>query len=171
MQLVRATQPLSRPDCIVTSPLKRCHYFAKDQATKLECELLVNPQLQEMNFGQWDGVPYSQHSPHWPAMTAFWQSPANTSCPEGESLQIMQARVKAAWNQILELKAENLWVVTHGGVIRLLLAHILKLDWRNAQLYSTLAVNYASRTTLTINYFESKPTIRVQAISVPAPEA
>lgn len=168
--LSKATQQLPPPDHIITSPLQRCHSFASQQAQRLDCPLTIEPALREMDFGRWDGVAYEEHSPEWPAMEKFWQQPAQVTPPEGESLQQMQQRVSAAWRALTEASDKTIWVFAHGGVIRLVLAEVLGLDWRNAQLYSTLQVGYASRTDISHQPFDGAAIVRVQAIAVPAPD-
>lgn len=167
--LSRAVNGVVQPDLIITSPLQRCHDFAFAQATSLGCALTVEDDLREMDFGQWDGVPYREDSPLWPAMTQFWQQPSKVTPPEGESLQQVQNRVAIAWQKLSVEHHKTIWVFAHGGVIRLILAEILDLDWRNPSLYSTLQVGYASRTDISCQRIEDSVITRVHAIGVPAP--
>lgn len=166
-----ATEMLQAPDLIVTSPLQRCHQYAAESSAKHGCKLQVEEGLQEMDFGRWDGVPYRADSPDWPLMTAFWQAPDQVSPPGGETLENMQKRVNKAWNALQTLPHENIWVFAHGGTIRLIIAQILQLDWRNASLYANLSIGYASRTLVHGEAQPSPGTSRVQAIAIPAPES
>src|SRR4051794_8640473 len=43
---------------VVTSPLHRAHGLATAIAVALDVELSVEPRLQEMSFGAWEGVPW-----------------------------------------------------------------------------------------------------------------
>lgn len=169
LALSNATQHLPPPDLIITSPLQRCHAFASQKAEALDCPLKVEADFREMDFGMWDGVPYREDSPEWPAMGQFWQEPAAVTPPDGESLQRMQSRVASAWLATKTQSQETVWIFAHGGTIRLVLAEILGLDWRNPLLYSTLQVGYASRTDISHQHFDGIAMTRVQAIAVPAP--
>lgn len=159
-----ATASLTAPDLIISSPLQRCHRFALESAEHHHCPLMVEPDLREMDFGSWDGVPYREDSPNWPAMCAFWQAPDIHTPPHGESLQQLQARVCDAWHRLLTHDVEQLWVIAHGGVIRLIIAEVLALDWRNPKLYSTLNIGYASRSCL--HYHAQSNTTRIESIGV-----
>lgn len=169
--LRRATEALDPPEAIVSSPLRRCRSFAQAQARSFNCPLQLDADLREMDFGLWDGVPYSEHSPAWPAMRAFWHRPAEITPPEGESLEAVERRVRGAWRRVLELPQQNIWCFAHGGVIRLILAHLLEINWRNPQLYSTLQIAYASRTLIQIETHDEHKIKRVRAIAIPAPLA
>lgn len=169
LALSNATRDLPPPDLIITSPLQRCHSFAQRKADELNCLLKVEPDFREMDFGQWDGVPYREHSPEWPAMGEFWKQPAAVTPPEGESLQRMQSRVASAWLATKANTEETIWIFAHGGTIRLVLAEVLGLDWKNPLLYSTLQVDYASRTDINHQRFDENEMTRVQAIAIPAP--
>lgn len=168
--LLRATSKLPQPDRIISSPLQRCHRFAQERAQALQIPLITLPTLAEMNFGDWDGIPYDQNGPHWQAMLAFWQNPAAHTPPNGESLSDMQTRVVQALHTLLTLYDEQLWVFCHGGAIRLLLAEILQLDWRNPQWYSRLSLGYASRSTIKIRQHDGTNHAQVTAIGIPPPE-
>ena len=55
-------------DIIISSPQERCLSFAKILSEQKKCELLIEPDFKEMDFGDWVGVPtkllwekYSEH--------------------------------------------------------------------------------------------------------------
>ena len=54
-------------DQIITSPLIRCHDFACDYAKLLNKPLHIDPNLQELDFGAWDGQSSRRHFAfvHW----------------------------------------------------------------------------------------------------------
>lgn len=165
--LQRATAWRAAPALVVSSPLRRCRAFATETAARAGVELRLEPALREMDFGDWDGRPYREDDPHWPAMCDFWRDPVAHPPPGGESLAAMRARVQTAWQALLDLSEERVWVFAHGGVIRLLLAELLQLDWRNPALYSRLHIGYASRTDITVQRHGDETTAQVRAIGVP----
>lgn len=169
LALSNATRDLPPPDLIITSPLQRCHAFAQHKADELNCPLKIEADFREMDFGQWDGVPYCEDSPEWSAMGEFWQQPAVVTPPEGESLERMQSRVASAWLAATANTEDTIWIFAHGGTIRLILAEVLALDWKNPLLYSTLQVGYASRTDIYHQLFDGNTMTRVQAIAIPIP--
>ena len=52
----------------VSSPRQRCLTFARQLAEQRQLSLQVDDALAEMDFGEWDGVPFAEDSPHWIAM-------------------------------------------------------------------------------------------------------
>ncbi|GGP70286.1 histidine phosphatase family protein [Shewanella saliphila] len=144
---------------IFSSPLVRCQSFATSIAQQLNLPLTVLPALQEVNFGVWDGQTYDaiyQASPS--QFDAYWQDPwqvANT--PEnGESLvdfyqrvqQGFMAVVDSMWHSLNaadepEINNQQALVVTHGGVMRCIMAYVLKSSQNNG-LFANLAIPYAA---------------------------
>lgn len=136
---------------VLTSPLQRCRHSAAAQAQRLQLELVIEPDLKEMNFGLWDGVPFDEQSPCWPAQQQFWQQPFAITPPEGESLIDFQQRVLRAfelhsssqYERQYEQHQHALWLV-HGGVIRLLLASLLKIDLQQSSWLQQISIAYGS---------------------------
>ncbi|MGI2858423.1 histidine phosphatase family protein [Shewanella algae] len=108
--------------------------------------------LWELDFGDWDGMKvasvYQQHSE---AAKAFWRDPVTNTPPGGESLPAFRRRVLDGWQTMVQrwlareanssegsgsrdsgskgsgssASADAALILTHSGVIRLLLAEIL----------------------------------------------
>lgn len=133
-------------DLILSSPLMRCSDLGEIHSKSEDIPLEIIPELQEMNFGDVDGVPFDLLKNQWPTLESFWQDPANHQLSGAESLHSFQKRVISGWSHVLDIDHDNLLVVTHGGVIRVLLAHLLDVDWRNPSWYSNLAIANASIT-------------------------
>jgi alpha-ribazole phosphatase len=137
---------------ILTSPLQRCRQSAEAEAQRLQLELVIEQNLKEMNFGLWDGVPFDEQSPYWPAQQQFWQQPFAVIPPEGESLTDFQQRVLHAFElhsssqyeqQYEQQHQQALWLV-HGGVIRLLLASLLNIDLHQSRWLQQMSIAYGS---------------------------
>ncbi|MBD1580833.1 histidine phosphatase family protein [Pseudoalteromonas sp. S16_S37] len=156
-QLVDSVAHLTQVDTIVSSPLKRCRDFAEHVSAKLKCLLLIEPRLQEMNFGDWDGKSYEvlwQQTSN-PTIGQFWQSPDCYTPPNGESLQLFQARVINWWSgQLRHNRSANNVVFTHAGVIKQLVSHILKLEPNNTHAFHALEVGYGKCVTVHVYYDE-----------------
>ncbi|ENU37081.1 hypothetical protein F988_00712 [Acinetobacter parvus DSM 16617 = CIP 108168] len=79
-----------------------------------------------MYFGDWEGVSTQRIYETTPELLAnFWQFPTQYQAPNGESFARFQQRVTLGFEQIHQQLQENNWkkslIVTHGGVIKLLL--------------------------------------------------
>ncbi len=122
-------------DVIISSPLQRCQKFAAALAKQLELPLLLNAEIKEMYFGDWEGMSTQTIYENEPELLAnFWQYPTRYHAPNGESLHQFQQRVMHGFNEIYVQMQQHNWnralIVTHGGVIKLLtcLARQQKLD-------------------------------------------
>ncbi|ONN48576.1 fructose-2,6-bisphosphatase [Acinetobacter genomosp. 33YU] len=136
-------------DVIVSSSLKRCACFAEQLAKTTQLPLLLNHDLKEMYFGEWEGVSTQQIYETSPELLAnFWQKPSQYCPPQAETLMQFQTRIlKGFQDLLLEMRKQN-WqhalVVTHGGVIKLLsclaqqqpLDDLLKMQAELGKLYS-----------------------------------
>lgn len=109
-------------DLVISSPLKRCQLLAsKINTTNFE----LSNQIKEIDFGDWeqqawDDIPRAE-SQQW--MEDF----INMAPPNGESLIAMQKRVYGFMNRLTLLKHEQIAVVTHAGVIRLVMAYVMNI--------------------------------------------
>lgn len=122
-------------DVIISSPLQRCQKFAAALAKQLELSLLLNAEIKEMYFGDWEGIATQTIYENEPELLAnFWQYPTQYHAPNGESLHQFQQRVMHGFTEIYVQMQQHNWnralIVTHGGVIKLLtcLARQHKLD-------------------------------------------
>lgn len=131
-------------DRLVSSPLQRCARFAEELATQHGVPLSLEPDLQELHFGAWEGrstAELMQTSAE--DLGRFWNDPYGFTPPQGEPLPAFEARILAALQRLQARHAgERLLLVTHGGVIRLLLARARGLP-RNDLLQ--VAVGHAER--------------------------
>ncbi|NOZ54158.1 MAG: histidine phosphatase family protein [Gammaproteobacteria bacterium] len=128
---------------VITSPKARCTEFARHYAKKHALAMDVDTALREICFGEWEGQTSADIYAKDPdALSLFWRAPLTNTPPGGESLACFQSRVLSAWQRIASSSAEkNVLVVTHGGVIRIILSHLLQRPVENLL---KLAVPYAS---------------------------
>lgn len=128
-QMHQSISSLSFDYCI-SSPLQRCHIFAEQTATARQLALEVCDEIKEMNFGAWDGKSYEHlwQQPK-PNIGDFWHKPFEHAPPEGESFSAFYQRVTNWWQSFLNNQAlQDTLVVTHAGVIKCLLAHLLAVE-------------------------------------------
>ncbi len=97
-------------------------------------EPVAEPDLDEQDFGQWQGTTWAEfHAAADPVRQAFWRAPARTAPPGGESFADLMARVGPAVHRLTEAHAgRDIVAVTHGGTIRAALALALGLDPEHA---------------------------------------
>lgn len=110
---------------LISSPLQRCQHFAAQIAAEHDLPLRLDPQLQEMHFGDWEGQSTADLYQHFPdALAQFWQQPTQFTPPNAEPLLQFQRRVLGAMQQLQQQMQAEQWqrvlVVSHGGVIKLL---------------------------------------------------
>lgn len=153
-------------DSVMTSPLRRCSDLANLYSERMSVPLSVAPEFKEMNFGEVDGIAFDELKDKWAMLDTFWQDPSNHKLSGAESLHSFHERVTQAWSQLLNDPSDNLLLVTHGGVIRMLLAHCLDIDWKNPSLYSKLSIENASITHIQVTQF-AQSFISVKAIGLP----
>lgn len=132
-QMWRTVQLLPRCTEVITSPLARCAAFAGALAGRHSIPLRLDARLQEMDFGAWEGRTAAEIMETEPAALAnFWHNPWRHGPPNAELLEVMQARVLAAWHELAASRVtsdrpHHILVVTHGGPIRVILADVLDI--------------------------------------------
>lgn len=152
LQNVHAHSPVSQ---VISSPRQRCLTVAQEFSAQHRIALQIEENLREMDFGVWDGVPFDALGNEWKNIEAFWDSPEGVQPPQGEALNDFAARIISSWATLIgNAKSAHHLVICHGGVIRILIAHILKLDWQNPALFKQLQIDYASHTRIEIGDYD-----------------
>jgi broad specificity phosphatase PhoE len=130
---------------IVTSDLTRAVETAAIIGLKLKLRWDLVPALRERNFGQAQGIPLSVLHVDWSGIEDGRVVDADACPPGGESVRDLQDRVVDYLSQMVgEERDGDVLVVTHGGVIRVALAHcdriaVMRMPWGpvpNAGLWS-----------------------------------
>jgi len=91
------------------------------------------PGLRERNFGDWEGLTYEEIGRDYPDLFGYWQKDVTAVRPPGggESSYDLSERVLKTYLPLLEKHSGgNIFIVAHGGVNRLILAHAMKLEIR-----------------------------------------
>ena len=118
-------------DRAVASPLARAQLTAQLALEEARAgSLLLDPDLQEIAHGQWEGLLASEIRERDPRLLRAWrEAPEVVQMPDGESLQQVLDRAWPALQRATEgLGAEDtLLVVAHDAVNRVLLCRILGL--------------------------------------------
>lgn len=138
-------------DGIISSPLQRCAEISRAFAVEKMIDYHLNAQFKEMHFGDWDGIAFDKLGHIWHDLEAFFNSPHAVHPPAGETLGQFAQRIISAWETLLEQNDyQHLVLVCHGGVIRVIIAHLLSIDWSNANLFKQLHIDYASHSRIEV---------------------
>ncbi|MDP2156684.1 MAG: histidine phosphatase family protein [Nitrospirota bacterium] len=91
------------------------------------------PDLRERSFGIWEGMTFSEIKEQYPEEFSAWAgNPLSFSPIGGETTLGVRDRVMKVINDIVEQHAgEEVAVVAHGGVNRIILCHILGMPLEN----------------------------------------
>ena len=133
MQSTIAQAEQLRPawDVIYSSPLQRCRLFAEQWAEQKQLPLYIEPNLQEMDFGEWEAQPTDRLYQLYPdELAQFWQKPLSFTPPQAESLLAFKSRVLESVETLTQQMYAQGWtralIISHGGVIKLLKCQALK---------------------------------------------
>ncbi len=142
-------------DIIITSPLSSCREFAEVIAQEDEIDLEINEQFKEIDFGEWeDKTPSQIIKEDADLLEAWWQSPTRVTPPAGEDFYDFRARVLKAYKELLrEYEGKRILLVTHSGVIRVILMSILGMQ--DNRLFS-LNIDYANFSKIQIEIDDNK---------------
>jgi len=123
-QMRAATASAGPWDLVVSSPLQRCAAFAAELAGARGLPLQLEGDLRELHFGTWEGRDAAGlMQDDAGALGRFWADPYAFTPPGGEPVAAFEARVLDAVARLRrECAGRRLLLVTHGGVMRLLLA-------------------------------------------------
>ncbi|MGR4039463.1 histidine phosphatase family protein [Pseudomonas sp. 910_21] len=111
-------------DLIVSSPLQRCSRFAEQLAAQLQLPLLLQPDVQELHFGAWEGQSAAAlMETNADDLGRFWSDPYSFTPPQGEPVVDFSRRVLGAIEGLQrDCAGQRVLLISHGGVMRLLLA-------------------------------------------------
>lgn len=132
-----------RFDAVYSSELKRC----LDTAALIcpEQNIQIDPGLNEINMGTWDGKSFDEISKTLPLEFERRGRQMNSfRPPEGESFQDLYERVSAFFNGCIKKhhsqQMSRILIVTHAGVIRVMASRLLKI---NPQQMFEIRMDYA----------------------------
>lgn len=143
-------------DAIVSSSLMRCSDFSKQLSNNHGLSLHVTDEFREINFGQWQGKTAKDlMDSEADNLKSYWQDPEKYTPPDAESVIDFRQRVNNAWQNILsEYTGKHILLVSHGGVMGMILSeilaipvtHLLRLDIKHAAL-TRIAVDHCQQET------------------------
>lgn len=133
-QAERIAAALPPPQTLVSSGLRRATETAAILAAHWGVEARVDPRLDEIGYGAWDGLRWEEIERRWPAESAaklhdWWA----VSPPGGEPFAAFVERLRGGWGDLLSAPRPVV-VVAHAGV-NAVLAELTrcesdeKIDW------------------------------------------
>jgi alpha-ribazole phosphatase len=150
-----AQKPLA---AIYTSPRQRCRQAAQILSAGRTCLVETVAALRELDFGEFEGRSFAEIAQMYPDVYQQWmEHPTETQFPGGERFCEMYARVIAATRDLRSRHTgQSIALVTHGGVVRIILAEALGMETANlfriGQRYG--AINL-------VRYFGETPTVEL----------
>ncbi len=114
------------------SPLQRCTATACAALAGLSLQPVLDPDLREVDFGEWEGLSFADIAGKDAAAVDRWaRFEPGFRFPGGESIAEFTRRIGAAADRMAAVPQETVVAFTHGGVIRFMLCALLRLDPRS----------------------------------------
>jgi broad specificity phosphatase PhoE/ribonuclease HI len=102
-------------DAVIASPLLRAHDTAAAAAKALGLDVVVDDDLIETDFGDWEGLTFTEAAERDPELHRSWLGDTKVAPPGGESFDAVHHRVRRARNRI---------IAEHGGATVLVVSHV-----------------------------------------------
>jgi alpha-ribazole phosphatase/probable phosphoglycerate mutase len=148
-QLARLAQVLSTEtiEGVYSSDLRRAQSTAQAIAAGRNVALTLSPALREIHFGKWEGLTWGQIEQMDREYARKWvEGYPYVTAPAGESFRDFEARVLEEVRRLID--GEPIAVVTHAGVLRVVLKRLLGCSeqeaWQQTQGYCSV-VRYEAK--------------------------
>jgi ribonuclease H / adenosylcobalamin/alpha-ribazole phosphatase len=113
-------------DLVVSSPLSRARTTAEAVAGATGAGLVIDDDLAETDFGDWEGLTFSEVMKRWPEEMAAWMGSADVAPPGGESLSSAARRALTSLDRLLaEHLHATMVVVSHVTPIKTIICRAL----------------------------------------------
>jgi alpha-ribazole phosphatase/probable phosphoglycerate mutase len=154
---VHSIGPLSA-GALYASPVKRALESAAIAGVSLQLRPIVCPDLQEIDFGRFEGLTYDEIEKLYPNEFRLWmERPAEINFPAGESFAEVKLRVLRFKNLLLKTHhRETVIAVSHGGTNRIMLADALGIPD-----HKIFCLDQAHAAVNIIDYLEEFPVVRL----------
>jgi broad specificity phosphatase PhoE len=137
-------------DAIYASPMKRVQQTLAPTLKFNGHAQKIFPGLAEIDFGDWTGLGWPEVEKKFKFRSHEWlEQIQRHGAPNGESGKVFRARVEPDLKKIIAAhRGGNVAVFCHGGVIRMMLAVLLKLPLPKTNQFD---VEYASVTQVALH--------------------
>ncbi|MFD4442847.1 bifunctional RNase H/acid phosphatase [Nocardia sp. NPDC058519] len=107
---------------VVSSPLQRARSTAEAAATALDVPLRILDGLIETDFGDWEGLTFTEAAQRDPILHSDWLGDSSIPAPGGESFDQVRERIEGVRRDLVALyPGQNVVVVSHVTPIKTLL--------------------------------------------------
>lgn len=121
-------------DYIVSSDLVRAQQTAAALQSQHSIPVITDRELREIYFGVWEGLSWHEIESRFPDESLAWlQHFPEQPAPGGERYAEFCSRVKAALDRAVAGAGQNVAIITHAGVIRVALQHLMEYSYADAQ--------------------------------------
>ncbi len=143
---------------VYASPRIRAVDTARPLAEAVGLSVRVQRRLQELDFGELEGRSYDEIAATYPELYGRWMAaPTTVSFPGGESYGDLRQRAVTFLDEALARHSgERIAIVSHGGVLRAMLAHCLAIP---DSLIFRIAQDHAAVTV--VRWLEETPIVRL----------
>lgn len=120
-------------DKIYTTPFSRTKETVKELAEIKNIQIEETSQLNEINFGDFEGLPFNAIKEKWPEeVEKMINKGFEYKYPNGESLVDTFTRVKSEVKKIIsENDNSTVLICSHGGTIRNIISYLLCDDYKH----------------------------------------
>jgi broad specificity phosphatase PhoE len=128
-------------DTLYTSSLRRALNTADALAKSFKLNQVVRPDLQEIAFGDWEGLTWNEIAQKDGVFAQRWLDNYPSLCvPNGERFDAFKKRVMNEIFDLVTLSKDQMFaVVTHAGVMRVLLTTLEGMSeneaWKRSSAY------------------------------------
>lgn len=111
---------------VVSSPVRRTLDSAEIISAGVGCDIEVEHGFAEMEFGDWDGMTFTEVAEKHPDELKSWLGSLDVPPTGGESFRQVQERVLLGLDRLLETHAgRTVVVVSHVTPIKVLVSHVV----------------------------------------------
>jgi len=129
---LRGRLAVEKIDAVYSSDLERALVTAEIIASSHRLAVITCAELCEVNFGQLEGLNFSEISRLYPEVAKLWaERSSKLKYPGGESLIKFNNRVSKFLSRLDKHAVdETILIVAHAGVLRTLVCQLLGIDLR-----------------------------------------
>lgn len=126
-------------DAVYSSDLSRAVVTAETIASERKLEVMACAELREIDFGQLEGLTFSEIGELYPEVTRQWSNwSLSLRFPGGESVEELDRRVGSFLDRLKKHSPEEtVLIVAHSAPLRLLVCRLLGIElqcWRQFRL-------------------------------------
>lgn len=139
-------------DVAYASDLRRAFVTGERIAARHGLTVEPDPELREIDGGEWEGVPYADLASRWPEEYDNWKNhPDKCTCPGGESIAQLYGRITGEIHRLAEKHAgQTVLIATHATPVRVMKLHMLGLPLERMS-----EVNWCSNASVTVADYDA----------------